>query len=480
MRYRKGNVVWFRNQRQTANTFGLWHPGIVDEVIEEVVKVNPIEKSTPKTVKYGDVALFQIPPNSDINFQKKVLQKAVSKAQEVSRQQGGVVIQCERLKDNIKDSGNDYDYKEAFLDSLDDDDWNLTKPVESKKKVVVNLKMSAYDLDEEDKENDPLEDQENRPNLCGDSLNPVVKLVRLTQDQFPYRTPLKEIKICPPQKNTPSPVSLKRKFEDFKDMEEDLSDYERIRQQNILERQKFFADLKLMMSKTALAPPKPKPSNVTHRRRFQFISGRSEPYMTRSHSKVNSEGNSSNSSKLSTPKKKIFRFYEEYDSDDDDDDRYFPETKRVSHPKMWILDPNTNILDPNQVTEEMLANVCDKVKDKVYGKNGTSCHQCRQKTLDVKTVCRSGRCVGGRGMFCGVCLSNRYGQDARAALKDPNWMCPPCLDVCNCSICRNRMGKGATGPITWLAQRSGFSNVMDYLEALKLNRKSSLVEAESC
>ena len=45
-------------------------------------------------------------------------------------------------------------------------------------------------------------------------------------------------------------------------------------------------------------------------------------------------------------------------------------------------------------------------------------------------------------------------------------MCPPCLDVCNCSICRNRMGKGATGPITWLAHDKGFASVKDYLASL--------------
>ena len=73
-------------------------------------------------------------------------------------------------------------------------------------------------------------------------------------------------------------------------------------------------------------------------------------------------------------------------------------------------------------------------------------------------------------MFCGVCLHNRYGQDVRKALLDPDWMCPPCLDVCNCSICRNRLGKGATGPITYLAQAKGFSNVKDYLDSLVANK----------
>lgn len=44
---------------------------------------------------------------------------------------------------------------------------------------------------------------------------------------------------------------------------------------------------------------------------------------------------------------------------------------------------------------------------------------CRQKTLDTKTMCRSGSCVGVRGQFCGPCLKNRYGESAEKALKDP-------------------------------------------------------------
>lgn len=50
---------------------------------------------------------------------------------------------------------------------------------------------------------------------------------------------------------------------------------------------------------------------------------------------------------------------------------------------------------------------------------GSSCHQCRQKTLDTKTVCRSGFCVGAKGQFCGPCLKNRYGEDVRTVLLDP-------------------------------------------------------------
>ncbi len=43
-------------------------------------------------------------------------------------------------------------------------------------------------------------------------------------------------------------------------------------------------------------------------------------------------------------------------------------------------------------------------------------------------------------------------------------------DFCNCSICRNRIGKGATGPITYLAQARGFKSVKDYLESLTKRR----------
>lgn len=50
---------------------------------------------------------------------------------------------------------------------------------------------------------------------------------------------------------------------------------------------------------------------------------------------------------------------------------------------------------------------------------GSSCHQCRQKTVDTKTVCRSGFCVGAKGQFCGPCLKNRYGEDVRTVLLDP-------------------------------------------------------------
>merc|ERR1719204_2987566 len=76
----------------------------------------------------------------------------------------------------------------------------------------------------------------------------------------------------------------------------------------------------------------------------------------------------------------------------------------------------------------------------------------------------SGRCIGVRGQFCGRCLEIRYGEDVREALLNPTWACPPCRNFCNCSICRNRKGKGATGILIQIAQSKGYDNVADYLK----------------
>ena len=68
-------------------------------------------------------------------------------------------------------------------------------------------------------------------------------------------------------------------------------------------------------------------------------------------------------------------------------------------------------------------------------------------------------------------INFRYGEDAREALMNPTWACPPCRNFCNCSICRNRKGKGATGILYQLAKSKGFGNAADYLKSL--NEKKS-------
>uniref|UniRef100_A0A672HI55 Cell division cycle associated 7 like n=1 Tax=Salarias fasciatus TaxID=181472 RepID=A0A672HI55_SALFA len=122
----------------------------------------------------------------------------------------------------------------------------------------------------------------------------------------------------------------------------------------------------------------------------------------------------------------------------------------------------------DEITEEDLENIAYRSKDKIWDKeNGSSCHQCRQKTLDTKTVCRSGFCFGSKGQFCGPCLKNRYGEDVRTVLLDPSWSCPLCRGVCNCSLCRKREGRCATGILVGLARFNGHDNVHEYLESIQ-------------
>lgn len=162
---------------------------------------------------------------------------------------------------------------------------------------------------------------------------------------------------------------------------------------------------------------------------------------------------------------KLAEEYSDYDSDDYE--IYEAAKKKKSNFSKCIKDANEGVLMPEDITETMLNKVCERFGEKVYNQAiGTSCHQCRQKTTDMKTVCRSGECVGVRGQFCGRCLTLRYGEDAREALMNPTWACPPCRNFCNCSICRNRKGKGATGILIQLAKAKGYSNAADYLKAL--------------
>ncbi|XP_058038719.1 cell division cycle-associated 7-like protein [Ahaetulla prasina] len=121
------------------------------------------------------------------------------------------------------------------------------------------------------------------------------------------------------------------------------------------------------------------------------------------------------------------------------------------------------------VTNEDLEQIAFTNKEKIYHKTwGTTCHQCRQKTIDTKTVCHNADCVGVRGQFCGPCLRNRYGEDVKVALLNPEWFCPPCRGQCNCSSCRQRDGYCATGTLIHMAKLYGYSNVKEYLESMPM------------
>jgi len=70
-----------------------------------------------------------------------------------------------------------------------------------------------------------------------------------------------------------------------------------------------------------------------------------------------------------------------------------------------------------------------------YGPYSTTCHWCRQKTVDLKTRCSLCHGHFADGVLCGACLFNRYNENILDAINDPDWICPCCLDECNCSFC---------------------------------------------
>lgn len=116
------------------------------------------------------------------------------------------------------------------------------------------------------------------------------------------------------------------------------------------------------------------------------------------------------------------------------------------------------------VTEKDLILVAETCNEKSYDQvDGTSCHQCRQKTSDLKTVCRNDQCIGIRGQFCGPCLRNRYGESAKEAIMNPKWFCPPCRGICNCSFCMKKRGRCATGILIHKAKEKGYNDVKSFL-----------------
>ncbi|KAM8857032.1 cell division cycle-associated protein 7a [Synchiropus picturatus] len=156
------------------------------------------------------------------------------------------------------------------------------------------------------------------------------------------------------------------------------------------------------------------------------------------------------------------RYYEEVD--DAPRRRSVPGSKAIAHVVRPVED----------ITEAELLGICNYVKEKVYNSStGSTCHQCRQKTVDTKTCCRNPDCVGVRGQFCGPCLRNRYGEEVRDALLNPDWQCPPCRGICNCSFCRARDGRCATGVLVYLAKFHGYDNVHSYLKSLKKELEES-------
>ncbi|KNA08778.1 hypothetical protein SOVF_159710 [Spinacia oleracea] len=103
-----------------------------------------------------------------------------------------------------------------------------------------------------------------------------------------------------------------------------------------------------------------------------------------------------------------------------------------------------------------------RIYDPVTGK---TCHQCRQKTLGQRTRCC--KCSLVQGQFCGDCLIMRYGEHVVEANQNPDWICPPCRGICNCSLCRQARGWAPTGALYKRINKLGYKSVAHYLITTK-------------
>ncbi|KAJ2493280.1 hypothetical protein IWW37_000743 [Coemansia sp. RSA 2050] len=83
--------------------------------------------------------------------------------------------------------------------------------------------------------------------------------------------------------------------------------------------------------------------------------------------------------------------------------------------------------------------------------HGSSCHQCRQKTMDPKIKCSNDGCTV---MFDYHCLLGHYSEDAKV-VDHSEWVCPKCRGKCNCSVCKKKRGERPTGQISVYIKRFG-------------------------
>ncbi|KAL4225701.1 Cell division cycle-associated 7-like protein [Mactra antiquata] len=318
---------------------------------------------------------------------------------------------------------------------------------------------------------------------------------------------------------------------------EETAIIQEIRKQNIADNEKILeqirAELKQFMPEIYKQKPQNERGSKKRKRTSSPVERRFNPSRLARYSPPRTRGRSGSvtSSTVSSPDKMVVRFgfFGRHDNVSEseilvDSDEECELEVRKKKSVATVRD----IRSADEITDEDLQMVADTVKDKRYDSiYGSTCHQCRQKTNDMKTICRSETCYGVRGQFCGPCLRNRYGENAREVLKNPEWMCspcrdicnviyilslqewmcppcrdicnviyilslqewmcspcrdicnviyilslqewmcPPCRDICNCSFCRRKKGKSSTGILIHLARENGYCNVNDYLQSLK-------------
>lgn len=131
--------------------------------------------------------------------------------------------------------------------------------------------------------------------------------------------------------------------------------------------------------------------------------------------------------------------------------------------------------------------LCSKVHPKPCPYQCKSCHFCRQRTTEQKTVCSVcdgvNNYYGGpaRGFWCGSCLWLRIGENIDEVRKRTDWVCPACRDICNCSganCMRIKRGWFPTNQLSHEARDQGYKSVAHYLVLTHLSEQASAAPME--
>ncbi|CAA7035822.1 unnamed protein product [Microthlaspi erraticum] len=137
-------------------------------------------------------------------------------------------------------------------------------------------------------------------------------------------------------------------------------------------------------------------------------------------------------------------------------------------------DEHEKLLGNTDRVWELFVDGYDKDGKRIYDPvTGKSCHQCRQKTLGYRTQCSECH-PSVAGQFCGDCLYMRYGEHVLEALENPDWICPRCRGICNCSFCRKHKGWLPTGAAYRKICKLGYKSVAHYL--IQTNKQSETSE----
>ncbi|KAI3452079.1 hypothetical protein Pfo_008744 [Paulownia fortunei] len=227
-----------------------------------------------------------------------------------------------------------------------------------------------------------------------------------------------------------------------------ISGYELSREERIKENRERMQKLGILDLSLKLKALKPSPKGAYHRRSPQ------------GHSPLPPSGPVRRSSRLqnSTPVSycEVHVAKKEKSLNDDDFLR-----EEGSKPEVYT-EEHEKLLGSTEMSWTLFVDGYGKDGKRIYDPvKGKTCHQCRQKTLGHRTHCS--KCNLVQGQFCGDCLYMRYGENVLEANENPNWICPVCRGICNCSLCRQAKGWPPTGTLYRKISILGYKSVAHYL-----------------